>query len=430
MKKCLCAILAALMIFSSFALPSFAVWYSGEGEEKFTEGYVYTGEGVINNVVYSLEYGKTCANKKKHKFYEIKSLFDSEETAKNATKITFVDEINGIPVETIEMKGVQFLQENNKIKELVLPSKLCYVNPNAFSDLNALETVIFPKGTQKFWLDEGAFSSLKSLKKVVVRGGDVTIGEGAFYNCTALKTVTFDVKSVYFGDSAFSGCAALKSIKFPAKSYLAEGSFAGTGFKSLTIPATAILGDEGVFSFCKSLETVKFTASSSVKKFMIADEVFFYCTKLKTVVLPKKAKDITICPKAFAGCTALKNVENPGLITVVGEEAFLNCKRLENIKFSSRIKAIAKNAFMGCSRLKSVTFKDTKNIPGSYNYDTIKFTKGFEAGTFSGTPSGIKFYVKNATVAKKLKTALKGSGVKKAKIYRLSGNTLYYKNVK
>ena len=137
-----------------------------------------------------------------------------------------------------------------------------------------------------------------------------------------------------------------------------------------------------------------------------------------------------LCPKAFAGCTALKNVENPGLITVVGEEVFLNCKRLESIKFSSRIKAISKNAFKGCSRLKSVTFKDTKNIPGSYNYDTIKFTKGFEAGTFSGTPSGIKFYVKNATVAKKLKTALKGSGVKKAKIYRLSGNTLYYKNVK
>ena len=308
MKKLLSLILAAAMLLSSLAISSFAVSYNGEEEAEFIDGYVYTGENVINNVVYYLKNDVTFANKTKHKYYSIVSFFDSEETAKNATEIKFVDEINGIPVETIDFGRYTYIpQENSKIKKVVLPSKLCYVNQNAFSGFSALETVVFPKDSEKFSFGSEACYGLKSLKKVVIRGGAVFIGEQAFYGCSALEKVTFDVDSVSFGEYAFCGCSALKSVSFPKKSKFSELSFAGTGLETLSLSATAVLGGESIFSDCKNLKKVEITADAPVKdKVVFGEELFRRCKKLKTVSVSSKVSKLIVCEDAFMDCTALK----------------------------------------------------------------------------------------------------------------------------
>lgn len=399
MKKYLCAVLAVIMIISSFSFSSAAVSYYGEEEAEFTKGYVYSGEGVINNVVYCLKNGKTYANKTKHQYYEIKSLFDSEKTAKNATAIKFVDEINGIPVETINMRGVEIPQENSKIKKIVLPSKLCSVNKNAFRGLSALETVVFPKNSKKFALGEKAFFALKSLKKVVVRGGAVSIGEEAFEKCTGLENVTFDVESVSFGDGAFSGCSALKGIKFPAKSSFGDSSFAGTGFESLSLPATASFNGESAFSKCKKLKTVKITAAVPVKKrVLLADEMFLGCKKLKTVSVSSNVKKLAVCKDAFKDCTALKSFAYSGGCDLIESGAFENCKSLASFTLIGNNVKVSNDAFKGCAALK-------KFVIGSRNPEMLKG----KAGSFMKyLPKSCKVFVEN----EKMKTAVKKTGFK------------------
>ncbi|MGN1419597.1 MAG: fibronectin type III domain-containing protein [Acutalibacteraceae bacterium] len=369
MKKLLSAIFAAVMLLSSLAISSFAVSYYGEEEAEFIDGYVYTGENVINHVVYYLKNGTTSANKTKHKYYSIVSFFDSEETAKNATEIEFVDEINGIPVETTDFRYAYIPQENSKIKKVVLPSKLCFVNKNAFRGFSALETVVFPKNSEKFVLGEKAFYGLKSLKKVVIRGGAVSIGEEAFKKCSALEKVTFDVDSVSFGEGAFSGCSALKSVSFPKKSSFGESSFAGTGFEALSLPATSSFNGESIFMNCKRLKKVEITADATVKsRVLLGEEMFRGCKKLETVSVSSKVNKLAIGEDAFKDCTALKK-----FIIASKSPEMLNGKAGSFVKHipktcklyveNTEMKAAAKKAgFKGEIALTKVSVPTVKNL--------------------------------------------------------------------
>ena len=408
-------------------------------------------EKIIDNVVYLKYKDKPIASEPGFKgtYYSVTNLCNSEDEAKKMTEISIRGEIDAIPVKTIENQPyTQFKAAS--IKKITVPESIVQIGERAFTRFSNLKSVALSKNLKG--IGEMAFDKLARLESVSIPAGVSEIGDYTFRCCTSLKKVTFEGNIGSIGAFAFSGCknltkitkckklqgigygafsdcAKLKSFSFAEGVIIAGRAFSGTGLTSVTLPAKVKLEGGKNFENCKALKKVTFKNSSA--KLLVPNDCFAGCTALKTVVLPKSAKAVTLYTRAFYNCTALKTVENSGRITEVYSKAFRNCKSLESIKFSSRIRKISKDAFKGCSKLKSVTFKDTKNVPGSsYNYNTEKSNGKFEAGTFSGTPSGIKFYVKNATVAKKLKTALKGSGVKKAKIYRLSGNTLYYKNVK
>ena len=326
--------------------------------------------------------------------------------------------------------GESSLCELPNLESVKLPDNLKYIGEYAFGSLSCLKGVTIPVGVKE--IEGFAFAKCTALKKVVIKSDDVIIRRGAFKDCVNLEKFvqSKNLKSLTIGYSAFEGCSKLKSFKFPDKLYISDHAFYGSGLTSVSLPANVSMPlSTGCFAYCKNLKKVVFRNGKA--KLEIPRSAFKGCTALETVVLPKSAKSVELDVHSFYGCKSLKTVENTGTITKILKEAFKNCKKLEGIKLSSRIKVIGIKAFQGCSKLKSVTLKDTKNIPGdSYNYRTNKSSGKFAKATFSGTPSNMKFFVKNATVAKKLKTALKGSGVKNARIYSISGKTLYYKNVK
>lgn len=98
-----------------------------------------------------------------------------------------------------------------------------------------------------------------------------------------------------------------------------------------------------------------------------------------------------------------------------GEARAFHKTALKEVTLPSKVTKVEYAAFKSCSNLSKVTLKSTKKAPV------------FEKKVFGNTKSGLSFYVKNKIVAKSLKKALKGTGVKKAKIY--VGKKLVYKNV-
>lgn len=441
-RKILSLVLALLIALTSVSVAAVCV----SAKSPF-EG---TDKKVIGNVVYLKYKDKYIESEPNFKgeYYSVISLCDSAKEAKNMTEIKILGEIDGIPVKTIEKQpyvqseaasikkitvadsvvqiGERAFIGFPNLKKVTLSKNLKALGEMAFDRLSCLESVSIPSGVLE--IGEYTFRECTSLKKVVFKGNVASIGAFAFSGCKNLTDITKCKGLDRIGTGAFSGCVRLKSFHFPENIIISAAAFSGTGLTSVTLPAKVKLEAGKNFENCKALKKVTFKASSA--KLSVPQNCFAGCTALKTVVFPKNAKSVTLYTRAFYNCTALKTVENSGRITEVYPKAFGNCKSLESIEFS-RIKKISKDAFKGCSKLKSVTFNSTKSVPGySYNYNTKKSNGKFAVGTFSGTPNGISFCVKNVTVAKKLKTALKGSGVKNAKIYNISGKTLYYKNVK
>ncbi|MGN1442752.1 MAG: leucine-rich repeat domain-containing protein [Acutalibacteraceae bacterium] len=474
-NKCSKVILAVMVLVLSLCTLTAAAKYDHQNR-------IYTEDEntkIIDNVVY----GKVVPKDKKAKpYYKVESFSPTEKIAKTMTKINIVSQIDGIPVTEICGTPVShyepphvyvffnppFMYPNvttisipdsveiiddgafvglTNIEAIRLPKNLKELGAYAFYKLDKITQMTIPKGVDKIkW---SCFNKCVNLRSVIFEGDIQSIEETAFYACRNLKSITSCPNLVKIGDLAFWGCSALprfsagdkletigegafiyctkiKSFYFPQTlKELGEAAFYSTGLTSAVIPSKTYLdsGDEGLFQNCKNLKTVVFENRKDT--FYIPDYCFDGCTNLETVVLPSSAK-IVIFPRAFRNCTKLTNLVNTGRIDHIFEAAFANCTSLQSIKFSSMIKVIEKKAFQGCKNLTSVTFADKSNIPGT-RYNKLNC---FDPKTFSGTPAGMKFYVKNATVAKKLKTALKGSGVNDASIYYSASNKLVYKNVK
>ncbi|MGN1418395.1 MAG: leucine-rich repeat domain-containing protein [Acutalibacteraceae bacterium] len=418
---------------------------------------------IIGNVVYS-----RCDFKSGKSYYTVVDYGANDAEAEKMTEIYIVDEIDGIPVTSIsgfkldssyDDDVCQYIYEDHHIcpnvtkitipesvtsigkdafsgltnlSEIVLPKNLTRIGSSAFRGLEKLTQIVIPKKVR--WIEANTFKNCTGLKKVVIEGDILGIRQEAFYNCKSLEAFPDCTRLKYINNYAFYGCTKLKSINLPdTLKYLGYGAFGESGLTSVTIPPKADFesydedhwgGDYGIFGGCKNLKTVTFKDCSD--EIYITENAFRDCTALEKVVLPKSAMNVGLMERAFYNCSKLKSIVNAGRIDYIGEAAFANCTSLESIKFSSKIKIISSKAFYGCKKLSSVTFTDKENVAGA----SYKKPNSFDAKTFTGTPDGIKFYVKNTTVAKKLKTALKDSGVKNAKIYISSSGKLVYKNVK
>lgn len=149
--------------------------------------------------------------------------------------------------------------KNKNIKEAHIYSAQNEINPNVFQNMTSLQLVFFHsnspstiskntfagctslkavKGLTCFFVEEKAFSSCISLKKLDFLGAFVKIGSRAFENCTNLEQITF------FGDATlsadvFSGCKELKRVVFYGrKDILTANLF-------VDCPEVTIVGYEG-----------------------------------------------------------------------------------------------------------------------------------------------------------------------------------------
>ena len=173
------------------------------------------------------------------------------------TDIVIPDDIDGIPVVSINMTPFKLLKSMKSIK---FGNNITEIPSFAFEGFKELETVEFGKGVKT--IGEYAFRDCSSLKNIIFSDGLKLIKHSAFSNCTSLMSAELpdslekieysafayceNLEGVklgngleYLGEYAFYGATKLSDISFGEKlSYIGCGAFHDYSITSLELPAS------------------------------------------------------------------------------------------------------------------------------------------------------------------------------------------------
>ena len=107
----------------------------------------------------------------------------------------------------------------------------------------------------------------------------------------------------------------------------------------------------------KSLESLTIPETHHGKMItQIADNGFANCTALKQINLPDNIN--VIGKKAFSGCSSLSSIKIPNA-SVIGDSAFWLCSSLTSVVIPKGVTFIGYRAFEDCSSLTSVVIPDS-----------------------------------------------------------------------
>ena len=205
--------------------------------------------------------------------------------------------INGSTVTGIDSA----FQNNQQIKNIILPDTIQNINDNAFKN-SSLESINLPNSV-------------------------ITIGNSAFENCQSLKldmTALPNLESV--GDCAFAD-SNITNFNFTESTnlyYIGSYAFRYANLEQVDLynanQLTELNGD--CFFFCDNLISVKLPQRLET----IGNTAFYYCSNLTTIEFPSSLK--TIGSQAFSYCTSLTTLILPISINTINNEAFEYCTSL------------------------------------------------------------------------------------------------------
>ncbi|MDR0300712.1 MAG: leucine-rich repeat domain-containing protein, partial [Treponema sp.] len=130
---------------------------------------------------------------------------------KNETLI-IPEKINGKRVIAIHSRF--FRKNNRKIKNIILPNGIKYIDDNAFNvpaflpntgGISDFEYIHLPESITS--IGEGAFSTCRRLNKINIPESVISIGSNAFSDCYSLKKINIPESVTTIGRTAFPfGC--------------------------------------------------------------------------------------------------------------------------------------------------------------------------------------------------------------------------------
>ncbi len=106
-------------------------------------------------------------------------------------------------------------------------------------------------------------------------------------------------------------------------------------------------------AFAGNTALTKLILPASVKT--IGDFAFQGCTALQEIELPGVTALGTFDYQVFNGCSALKAITLPKGVTKIGQSIFLNCKELATVTVEGSVTFIDTQAFYGCTKLEGIT---------------------------------------------------------------------------
>lgn len=266
-------------------------------------------------------------------------------------------------------EGVQFPVEritsigtSNKVKNIDVPSSVKRIEEFAFKNVETLESITLNEGLE--FIGTYAFENT-SLKSIVIPKTVKEIKPLAFKNLKTLESVTLNEGLEFLGQSAFKN----------------------TAIKKIVLPSSIKTIEEAVFSGCLNLKEVVFNDGITY----ISNQMFYDCTSLNKVTLPKGLTTISSLAfaycgieeielpegiisyyNAFSGCKNLKKIILPNGIKSISSSAFSNCTSLEEVVFPEGLETIGESAFLGCERLKNVSLPLGLKTISSYAFYKCK----------------------------------------------------------
>ena len=338
MKKLFTTILALLLAFGTFTLPSietdltlsdFTITASAEAYEGFK--YSILDDGTV----------------------EITGYTGSD------SKLVIPGTIDGKKVTSI---GYWAFNYSTNLKSITIPNSVTSIGDWAFSYCTSLTSITIPNSVTSIGSD--AFNYCTSLTSITIPNSVTSIGRGAFEYCESLTSITIPNSVTSIGYYAFSDCTSLTSITIPDSVTSIGGyAFYGTPWlkaqqeknplvivNGILIDGTAASGNvvipnsvtcigESAFFDCTSLASI--TIPNSVTR--IGNDAFCYCTSLTSITIPNSVTSIGHA--AFGYCTSLTSITIPNSVTYIGKWAFEDCTSLTSITIPNSVTSIGYEAF-------------------------------------------------------------------------------------
>jgi hypothetical protein len=314
---------------------------------------------------------------------------------------TIIKQIRGIYISV----PITLIDENeNEIKEYIIPNSVTSIGDYAFYNCSGLTSVTIPNGVTS--IGDYAFYNCSGLTSVTIPNSVTSIDYWTFDGCSGLKSIKVPVtdyaafcnntimgliRSNIFskpitlidvdgneikeyiipnsvtsiGDYAFYNCSGLTSVTIPNSVTSIGGSaFSGcSGLTSVTIPDGVTSIDVWAFNGCSGLISVAIPNSVTT----IMDYAFQGCSGLTSVTIPNSVTSIGY--SAFENCSGLTSVTIPNSVTSIGKGAFCRCSGITSVTIPNSVTSIDSEAFQGCSGLTSVTIPNSVTSIGNYAFD-------------------------------------------------------------
>lgn len=275
---------------------------------------------------------------------------------------------------------------------VTIPATVTKINDKAFYNCTKITAIEFATNdaAADIVIGNEAFYGCTAVESIVLPDTVVSLGSGAFKGCTSLKTLTLSKKLEGFSYDMIDGCNALQTIV-------------------TTDGTTVVYSDGGVIYSPDKTTLIYYPASREGTEYKVLDGTKYIAASafknnqyLQTVILP--AGLIEIGDNAFMGAAALKSIEIPNTVELIGVGAFqlsdvqvvtfekggkaplvmkesaFEQSNIDEIELPARLAAIGNRAFANIAGLKVVTFAAGSELTTIGN--EVFITTGIEEITF------------------------------------------------
>lgn len=251
----------------------------------------------------------------------------------NKTSIKHIIVENGIT-----SLGSELFSHFESVESIILPTSLEYIGTGAFSNCYSLENIEIPNGVKA--LGNYIFNECERLKSISLPSTLTTVPGLIDIDGENVETVILNKGIKRIGNNAFQNMNNLKNIIIP-DSVSSIGRWAFASCKSLsniTLPDSITAIEEGAFSDCTSLDKIILPNSLT----SLGNDVFENCNI--EIAFPSSLERI---PEL--GMNAVRKVNIPEGVKIIGEDAFWACSNLKEITLPSTITSIESGAFFNTS---------------------------------------------------------------------------------
>ncbi len=275
--------------------------------------------------------------------------------------------------DTLTYIGPNAFEGCTALDDVILPAGITTIHKDSFSGCTSLESLTLPEGLES--IDSGAFRNCTSLKKLTLPDSVKSVAQDSFDGCRGLvityrgKNYTYELFDTLGSDIEYWDRADKNGLVIE-NGYLVYAMSWLTG--RVTVPDD-ITGAETSFAHCKDIRVTfrgkTYPNAASTYKFQL-DVAYWDSADKNGLVINPLTNSLTHC-MGWAG----REIYVPEGVTEIATGALSYTKNITKITLPSTLTRIEDRAFAECTALREVVLPDGLTYIGSMVFDGTAITR-------------------------------------------------------